>query len=428
MIHKKAKVLLSTYCIAAVAVLGGFAIQNSAEAAWYQAKLTYTYQRAYTDLNDSIATIGDTLEKSLYANTATQQNGLASRLMRETSAAKAALATLPISDDSMNNVSKFIAQVGDFAMSLSKRVSAGGSITKEEYSSMRELSSYAQKLQGNLSNTSIVQMDFSTTAFTENMKTTAEDFSDYPTLIYDGPFSDHIQQKKPSGLEGMKEVAQGNAQLTAAEFLGIQRDQLSHTEDTAGNLPTRNFTGENAWISVSKYGGKVISFLISQDVGEETLEYEEVAKAASAFLESRGIKGMKESYYAVNDGRCTINYAYTKDDVIFYSDLIKVTVAMDTGDILEYNAAGYWMNHHDRNVPSPKISEAEARKKLSPLLKAEKGKLAMIPTGGLNEVLTWEFKCTAEDGKHLLVYINCETGFEEQIYILTYSDNGILVR
>ena len=101
---------------------------------------------------------------------------------------------------------------------------------------------------------------------------------------------------------------------------------------------------------------------------------------------------------------------------------------MDTGDILEYNAAGYWMNHHDRNVPSPKISEAEARKKLSPLLKAEKGKLAMIPTGGLNEVLTWEFKCTAEDGKHLLVYVNCETGFEEQIYILTYSDNGILVR
>ncbi len=426
--HKKAKVLLTVYCIAAAAVLGGLALQNSAEADWYEAKLGYTYQRAYTDLNDSIATIGDTLEKSVYANTATQQNGLAARLMRETSAAKAALATLPVGDDSMNTVSKFISQVGDFAMSLSKRVSAGGSITEEEYSSMRELGSYAQKLRGNLSDLSIDQMDFSLSSFTDNMKTTAEDFSDYPTLIYDGPFSDHIQQKKPTGLKGMKEVPQGNAQLAAAEFLGLQREELSHTEDTEGNLPTRNFTGGNAWISVSKYGGKVISFLVSRDVGEEKLEYEQAASEAASFLESRGMKNMKESYYAINNGRCTINYAYEKDDAVFYSDLIKVTVALDTGDILEYNAAGYWMNHREREAPDPKLSETEARKKLSPFLEAEKGRLAMIPTEGLNEVLTWEFKCTAEDGTHLLVYINCETGFEEQIYILTYSDSGVLVR
>ena len=52
--HKKAKVLLTVYCIAAAAVLGGLALQNSAEADWYEAKLGYTYQRAYTDLNDSI--------------------------------------------------------------------------------------------------------------------------------------------------------------------------------------------------------------------------------------------------------------------------------------------------------------------------------------------------------------------------------------
>lgn len=426
--RKKAKILAITYSIAAVAVLGGFALQYSVKADQYYAKLEYTYQRAFTDLNDSIATIDDTLEKSLYANTATQQNGLAARLMRDTTAAKAALATLPINDDSMNTVSKFISQVGDFAMSLSDRVSAGGSITEEEYKSLQELSSYAQELRGNLGDFSLSELDFSSEAFTDNLQTTAEDFSDYPKLIYDGPFSDHIQQKKPSGLEGMEEVPQGNAQILAADFLGVKREQLSHAEDTAGNLPTRNFKSDNAWIAVSKYGGKIISFLINQGVGEEKLDYEKAASCASAFLKSRGIHNMTEKYYAVNDGRCTINYAYTENDIVFYSDLIKVTVAMDTGDILEYNAAGYWMNHHERDIPTPSLTEEEARQKLSPLLKAEKGRLAMIPTEGLYEVLTWEFACTTEDGKHLLVYINCETGFEEQIFILTYSDNGVLVR
>ena len=235
-------------------------------------------------------------------------------------------------------------------------------------------------------------------------------------------------QREPAALKGAKEVPQGNAQNNAAEFLGVDRDVISHYGDTAGNLPTRNFTGENLWISVTKYGGKVSSFLIRRDIGEETIGYEEASRIAAEFLASRGIDGMQESYYAISDGSCTINYAYSQGEILYYPDLIKVTVALDSGEILEYDADGYLMNHAEREQPIPVLSESEAKSKISPRLTPDEGRLAVIPSAGMEETLTWEFHCTASDGEELLVYINAETGFEEEILILTKSDNGILVR
>ena len=122
-----------TFIIAVILVLGGTTISGYTEAARYRRDLNYTYERALGDLNDCVSSMETTLNKSIYANTATQQNGLAARLMREASMAKAALAVLPLSDGSLFEASRFITQAGDFAMSLSSRISAGGSITEEEY-------------------------------------------------------------------------------------------------------------------------------------------------------------------------------------------------------------------------------------------------------------------------------------------------------
>ena len=67
--------------------------------------------------------------------------------MRETSMAKAALGVLPLEGGDLANVNKFISQVGDFSMALSNKISAGGSISEEEYASMANLEQYAKKLK-----------------------------------------------------------------------------------------------------------------------------------------------------------------------------------------------------------------------------------------------------------------------------------------
>ena len=423
---KNRKVLfLSLALVAVILVLGGTTVSGYMQASKYKMNLNYNYQRAVTDLDDCVDNIENTLNKSIYANTPTQQNGLAAKLMRETSMAKAALGILPLESGNLANVNKFISQVGDFSMALSSKISAGGSISEEEYASMENLEQYAKKLKEGLDG---IQPDFDAGPMDASFQQAADDFTDYPSLIYDGPFSDHIGQQEPKLLAGQSEVPQGNAQNNAASFLGVTQDKLTHTQDSAGGLPTYNFDCGTIRISVTKAGGVVSAMTDGREIGEIRLDADGARTAAQGFLEAKGIQNMKESYYVINDGICTINYAYSQDGVTCYPDLVKVAVALDTGGIVEYNATGYIMNHTDRGALTPKITQEEAQKSVSPRLKVESGSLALIPTPGLNEVLCYEFQCTGENEDRVLVYINASTGMEEQIFILMQSDSGVLVK
>ena len=63
---------------------------------------------------------------------------------------------------------------------------------------------------------------------------------------------------------------------------------------------------------------------------------------------------------------------------------------------------------------------------LSTEARVESGRLAVIPTPGLDELLCWELHCTAADGQEVLSYVNTETGLEEQLYILQRDEHGTL--
>lgn len=112
--------------------------------------------------------------------------------------------------------------------------------------------------------------------------------------------------------------------------------------------------------------------------------------------------------------------------MIVYPDLIKVLVALDNGQILTYDALGYLMSHRERDLPQPKISISEARKKLNPELEVEEERMAVIPSDGSHERLTYEFKAKM-DGEDFLVYINALTGEEERIFKLLHTPGGTLV-
>lgn len=409
-----------------VLALGGAAVYGAMEADRYKRDLQYGYKRSLTDLGDSINNIQTTLDKAAYANTATEQNGLAAKLMRESSMAKSALAVLPMSDNSLDNVSKFITQVGDFSMALSRKISAGEKISTEEYDTIKNLEKYSDTLRKDLES---AQPDFDAPSFTETFKDTASDFTDFPSLIYDGPFSDHVGHMKPKLTEGKQQIPQGNARTVAAEFLKVQENALSHVQDTAGNLPTYNFTanGGAVRISVTKAGGFVSDMNNERAVGDQKLDYEAASQKARSFLDSRGIENMKESYYVISDNICLINYAYMQGNVVCYPDLVKVGIALDNGEVVRFQTTGYIMNHTERKLTA-KLTAAEAQKSVSPNLKVGQHRLALIPTPGLSEVLTYEFQCTGAQNERVLVYINASTGYEEDILILQQSDNGVLAK
>ena len=180
-----------------------------------------------------------------------------------------------------------------------------------------------------------------------------------------------------------------------------------------------------ATVSISEKGGHVIYMNKNRDVSAEILSQEEADKKAKEYLEQHGFKNMKETYYLKESGIVTINYAYVLDDVIMYPDLIKVKVALDDGEILGIETSGYLNSHTKRDIKEPKVTVEEAKKSLNKDLTIESEKLTIIPTEWKTEVLCWEFEGNVE-GLDFIVYVNAETGEEEDILIITNTPNGTL--
>ena len=444
---RRGKIRTGIFTLAAVTVLGvGLSVRNM-QATEAETTLSYVYQRAVNDLSGYVSGMEAALEKVRYANTATAQTSLAAQLLEESSGAKAALAALPVSGENSNNINRFLSQSGDYASYLSRRLAAGSTLEEEDFENLSMLRQYSETLNEELqkleerfrygkvtmneAKTTLQNITEALPAFGGELEKNASAFGEYPTLIYDGPFSDHISQMTAKATEGLERLHQGNAEQAAAEYLGIKSSELEHTTDTGGGLPCYNFTSGDIRISVTKDGGLLCSISNPRTVEENKLSQEEALKKAEDFLKKSGITSFQESYYITADGICTFNFSWLeKSDslsVTCYPDLIKVGVALDNGEIVSYNASGYLMNHHERSFEEATVSAEKARESISPRLQIQhEPNLALIPTPGLDEVLCWEFVCKGEDGKDILVYINVETGMEERIYELIESDNGIL--
>ena len=140
---------------------------------------------------------------------------------------------------------------------------------------------------------------------------------------------------------------------------------------------------------------------------------------------------MKSTYYTKQSGIVTINYAYYQEldgqQVVMYPDLIKVKVALDNGEVLGMESTGYLNSHHERDLAEIKITKEEAKKNINPNLEILSEGLAVIPTEWKTEIFCYEFRGKVQD-REFLVYINVETGKEEDILIILNTENGVLTQ
>ena len=134
---------------------------------------------------------------------------------------------------------------------------------------------------------------------------------------------------------------------------------------------------------------------------------------------------MKETYFIKQGNIVTINYAYNDKGIIVYPDLIKVRVALDNGEILGIETTGYLNSHKSRAYKQPEITIDQARNSLNPDIEIKAENMAIIPTEWKTEIFCYEFKGSVE-GKDFLVYINCETGEEEDILVILDTPGGTL--
>ncbi len=440
-----------TFLIAGILVMGGFIFANYQRAQRYQQYLALSGQHAFAELTTAITELDTALQKGLYSTTSPMLCSICSEIYAKTQMAQMALGDLPYANVELEQTASFLAKVGDYAAALSRNAARDGGLTQEERDNLQGLSSattalsqsineiQVQLTEGTLNLESLematrrlasAAQDGEAAQADTVFQTMEEEFPEVPTLIYDGPFSQHLAQRTPLGLEGLEQVTQQQAQQAAADFLGVRPEIFSLVSVSEGALPTYSFTasmdGGEVYVEVTRQGGKVLELFTSRAMGQETLSFDEAVAAADTFLSAQGFESMRASYYIDQEGLLTIHYASVQDGVYCYPDLIKVSVALDTGKIVGFEGAGYYWNHTPRELPAPVITQAEAERRISPLLQILSVQQAVIPTSGQYEVSCYEFKCQNADGQHYLVYLHISTGLEERILILIEDESGTL--
>ena len=263
---------------------------------------------------------------------------------------------------------------------------------------------------------------------TEGFTEFEESFESYPRLIYDGPFSDHIMEKEPQMLKDKNKVSKSKALERASMTLNVSANDLTNVTERGGDLPAWIFSDSENGVScaVTKQGGMVSYFIKSRQPENVSLSMKEAVKNAEEYIANSSYDNMKVTYYEKQDNVVTVNFAYYIDGITCYTDLIKVSVALDNGEILGFEASGYIVNHQKRAFPDEEFSIRDCREKLSPMLKCIGESRALIPSAGGSEVYCYEYKCTSEGGRNVLVYFNAQTGVEEQILILLENESGTL--
>lgn len=443
---KRNTVTLTTRCLvriisfsaAAILTLAALALQHNNRANTIQTQLQYGYMRAVEDLSLSLDNIKTTLSKGFYSNSPTMMTQLSAKLWNEAANAKAALAQLPVEELNLEQTYKFLSQVGNYSKSLSEKFSGGEELSGDEKDNLRTLYGYAENLSNKMwqvekriedgeltfSDVNAAGGGQQPVSVTEGFTDFEEGFSNYPTLIYDGPFSDHILEKEPLMVKNQREVTPEQAAEKAQQACGDHT--LSVSDEEGGKMPSYVFENANTVVSVTKQGGLFSYMLKYRQPGEASLSASQATAIAKEYMKKLGIDNMTETYYEINNGMCICNFAGTQNGVVLYTDLIKIGVALDNGEILSFDARGYITNHTKRDLGTPGITEQEAAAKLSKSLNIMETNLCVIPSDGLNERYCYEFLCTDPDGKQILVYINADSGEEEQILLLQISGNGRL--
>ena len=410
---------------------------QTAKAKEYKTAVSSVYSGAYTGLLNELSNIEVTLSKLQIVGTKPQYILLLDDVWHSCGTCTGYLAQIPASHADTAEMNSFIVRVGDYARVLSTAMLHGKAMTQDDLKQLSELRNSCAELTNRINEhyangdypDDIIRND----GYFETAKYTTEDSrQSYPTLIYDGPFSESAEKAKPKGLHGSKL----NEKQARAVALKYAKDlTIESAEESDGDIPSYMFSGKLAddrdmSIAITKQGGMLL-WCMTSPVGDEggTADESTTRKyknAALKYLNEHGFSHMTSTYAQFYNGMVLINFAYKQDDAVVYNDLIKVWIDRETAEVIGCDTRNYLYSHVDRDIDEPEITESEAKMLISENLEIEQTRLALIPETPEKEVLCYEFKGKF-GGDSYIVYVNAKSGEEQQIFRIINTDEGQLV-
>ena len=330
------------------------------------------------------------------------------------------------------DLKQFLTRTGDYANTLLDSVQNGVLLSADDAAQLAAIGTQCEALRGALTE-QIESGSLPAGVVSTDGYYTEGEASDavpaYPSLLYDGPFSESSETAPPKGLPTETISEQQAKALAARAFPGTEWQYDGRCE---ANIVTFDFSGpKGESLSVTERGGRILYWMTEPSGGSTAAltdrERTALDEAARAYLKTAGFGTMQLSCAEAYAGVCVMNYAAVQDGVVLYPDLVKAYVDRATQKVIGCDARSYYMHHTEREIPPFAIGKPDALDAVTLAMQVESVTPCILPKCETREIACWECRGTVGDGTYL-VYINAETGAEEEILEWLYSDAGDRVR
>lgn len=403
-----------------------------------------TYQRAFHELSYHIDLLHDKIGSSLAMNSKERLSPQLVEIWRLTSEAHSNVGQLPLSLLPFNKTSAFLSEIGEFTYQTAVRDLENEPLSEEETHSLEELYRQSSEIKDELRQVQHVVLKNNLRWMDVQLALATLDEKDDDIIL--GAFRT-VEDKVSGYSEANQDTALIGTATVEHEFIFLTENKINEKEalkrsrelfdlaDDADISITKSGDGseipfytvshqdedKNAYMDITEQGGHPITLLVDRPVESKEISLNEGLEQAKKYLEQFDYKGMEIYQSTQYDNIGMYSFLYNEDGIRVYSDSIEVKVALDDGDVLGFTAKNYLMNHHDRDIQKPEISEEEAKEKISQSLEIMEDHLAIIDNELGEEVLTYEYLALL-DNETYRIFINAMNGKEERVEKLSGSE------
>ncbi len=412
---------------------------TQSQANTYGTQLENVYQKNYYELVDNVNNADMEMSKLLNATSPSYQKKLLMEIADASKNMQNNISYLPVDGENVSESVRFVNQLSGYMSTLEEKVSKGQTLSSEELETLNKLHETLISMKQNLNRMSMnMRNGYSILTASNEMNGELSSFSidfsqiksndvDYPTMIYDGPFSDSVVNKEIKGLSGNTISKEDAVKEIDEVFKNVSN--ITYDGETEGQFATYNYyittsDMQKLYIQVTKTGGHILTVSGQNESDVKNIDMKAGEKIALAFAKNNGVENAKVVWSEELNNQAYFNIATVKDGVIIYPELVKVKVDMEYGTVIGYDAITYWTNF-DASRTLKKAGDITIKLPSGFTLKNKR--LVLAPLEYNREVLCYE--CEGEkEGITYYFYFNAQTGVEENILkVVQTSDSSKLM-
>lgn len=395
---------------------------------YYKVSRENEYKRSLYLACDSMKNLDANLGKIAVSNDVAHQTQMLTSTVIHANAVNQALSNLPIADsDNLVACQRFVNQTQDYATYLLGKLSKGNPLAADERVALINLDNVATRLYDFLQGYAESDSGLFITngngmnnvgSLSNSLNDVEENAFTYEKLIYDGPFSESVEQKT---LKFDHKITHETGEKLVSEIFG----EASFVGEMDAKGMTYLYEVPNGRVMLAA-NGKVAQYeAYTEAKSESVVECDECIAIAEEFCKKLGYNVQGVWVSKTQDFVTYVNCATVIDDVVVYPDLIKVAVDSTTGKVVGLEAKAYLLNHRDWDVNFGNVSQEEALKSVSDTLKVTNTSKALIEKN--NEyLLCHEFECMMGDRQYY-VYVDSNTGKEVELFKVIENTEGYTV-